>query len=267
MTLARRIAALETSLTPTQLVLRWLDEAHRYGTLEASAAALLDAPLDDMPLNRLCREAEESARGSVASRSREEVDRAVRKALREAVFRFFLVLRANVTTREALEKETYIQAAMSSFVAMLVAPDERGPDYDSLLGQVCTLQLSRVADLESRAEARMRAARRYLDGRELLFPDLAAAWDEQLTQTRECTAMAVRLAELDGVSLTVAGRDDVELRVEGSLADLVEPAKVMALDKLGEGEPALRLARAWLRPKLGQVAANAPFALPVDAPL
>lgn len=265
MTLTRRIAALETSLTPTQLVLRWLDEAHQYGTFEASAAALLDVPLDEMPLNRLCREAQESARRSVAS-SRDEVNRAVRKALRETVFRFFLVLRANVTTHEVLEKETYIQAAMSSFVAMLVAPDERSPDYDALLGQACSVLLSRVAELESRAEARLRAARRYLDGRELLFPDLAAAWDEQLRQSRECTAMALRLAELDGVGFDAADDADEDSRVDASLADLVEPAKVLALDKLGESGPALRLARAWLRPKLGQVAANAPFALPVDAP-
>jgi hypothetical protein len=31
MTLARRVDAVETSLTPTQLVLRWLDEAHAFG--------------------------------------------------------------------------------------------------------------------------------------------------------------------------------------------------------------------------------------------
>jgi hypothetical protein len=30
MTLVRRLAALDASLTPTQLVLRWLDEAHAF---------------------------------------------------------------------------------------------------------------------------------------------------------------------------------------------------------------------------------------------
>ena len=34
------------------------------------------------------------------------------------------------------------------------------------------------------------------------------------------------------------------------VADLVEPAKATALEKLGEGEQAQRIAIGWLRPKL-----------------
>lgn len=52
MTIARRLAVVETSLTPTQLVLRWLDEAHQFGSFEAHAASILDTPLEDLPLNR-----------------------------------------------------------------------------------------------------------------------------------------------------------------------------------------------------------------------
>jgi hypothetical protein len=33
------------------------------------------------------------------------------------------------------------------------------------------------------------------------------------------------------------------------VADLVEPAKTTALEKLGEGEQAQRIAMGWLRPK------------------
>jgi hypothetical protein len=35
------------------------------------------------------------------------------------------------------------------------------------------------------------------------------------------------------------------------VADLVEPAKTTALEKLGEGRQALGIAAGWLRPKLG----------------
>jgi hypothetical protein len=34
------------------------------------------------------------------------------------------------------------------------------------------------------------------------------------------------------------------------VADLVEPAKTTALEKLGEGAQAQRIAMGWLRPKL-----------------
>jgi hypothetical protein len=41
------------------------------------------------------------------------------------------------------------------------------------------------------------------------------------------------------------------------VADLVEPAKTTALEKLGEGEQAQRIAMGWLRPKL-QVSPTSP---------
>ena len=41
MTLERRVAKLEESLSPTQLVLRWLAEAHSFGDIESYVASLL----------------------------------------------------------------------------------------------------------------------------------------------------------------------------------------------------------------------------------
>lgn len=55
--------------------------------------------------------------------------------------------------------------------------------------------------------------------------------------------MALQIAELNGVAVTQP-EDDHELRIEESLADIVEPAKAMALEKLGEGAQGLRIARA-----------------------
>jgi hypothetical protein len=57
MTLERRVTKLETSLSPTQLVLRWLAEAHAYGDIQAYVASLLDNDLPMAPLDRLAREA------------------------------------------------------------------------------------------------------------------------------------------------------------------------------------------------------------------
>ena len=69
--------------------------------------------------------------------------------------------------------------------------------------------------------------------------------------------MAVRLAELDGVPPAVPGDPEALSRRPTELvADLVEPAKSAALDKLGEGQRALGIANAWLRTKLAPRAAD-----------
>jgi len=63
--------------------------------------------------------------------------------------------------------------------------------------------------------------------------------------------MAAESAELDGVKPGEhADPDALKLRANQLVADLVEPAKSTALEKLGEGRPAFDIANAWLRTKL-----------------
>jgi hypothetical protein len=69
MTLARRVAAIETSLSPTQLALRWLADAHAYGDIESYVASLLAADPPVAPLDRLAREAVHGARTAMRGNS------------------------------------------------------------------------------------------------------------------------------------------------------------------------------------------------------
>lgn len=64
------------------------------------------------------------------------------------------------------------------------------------------------------------------------------------------TAMAVALAELDGVDAPPADEDAMAEQTADLVADLVEPAKATALEKLGEGERGLQIANNWLRSKV-----------------
>jgi hypothetical protein len=75
-------------------------------------------------------------------------------------------------------------------------------------------------------------------------------------KVRFFAASAVRSAELDGVEPAPAD-DQAASRARAAelVADLVEPAKAEALDKLGEGRQALDIAEAWMRSKLGPAAA------------
>ena len=198
MTLKRRLDSLETSLSPTQLVLRWLAEAHAYGDLVPYLNSLLAQDPPVAPLDRLAREAVQGARTAMRGKRPELVDAAVRSALRETVFRFELVMRINVTAHELLEREALIDAALSANLALAFKDDERPADPKRLehLGRLRDLIVIRVSELGATAQARTIAAERYLQGQSALFPNLAGAWEEQLKSTTLIADMAVRMAKM-----------------------------------------------------------------------
>jgi hypothetical protein len=255
MTQKRRVAANEASLSPTQLVLRWLAEAHAYGSLEAYVGSTLDAPAEQQPIDRLCREAQDGARARLRGKPAEQVRLAVNSALRETVFRYELVLRIYVTAHELLDREALIDAALSAHVALLTSADEKtrlaDATYSERFATCRDLLAFRVSELRAAQEARALVERRHLDGHAALFPDVAAAWDEQVRSTEGIADMAARLAEFDGVPAAVPPDPEALSRRTAELvADLVEPAKSTALEKLGEGERALGIAAGWVQAKL-----------------
>jgi hypothetical protein len=265
MMLSRRVAKLEETLSPTQLVLRWLAEAHAFGDLESYVNSLLAQEPPVAPLDRLAREAVQTARVATRGKRPELVDASVRSALRETVFRFELVMRINVTTHELLDREELIAALFASQLAMLLgeAPGKHVADdsHRSRLELCRRLTLLRVDELLATKEARSSVEARYLDGHTALFPDVAAAFDAQLRTSQEIAAAAVRAAELDGVEPTQPDDPDaVKVRAGELVADLVEPAKAEALDKLGEGHRALDVAAGWVRAKVNGAAVPAPDA-------
>ena len=264
MTLARRLTTLEASLSPTQLVLRWLDEAHAFGDLESYVRSQLAEPSAEGPLDRLAREAASGARASLRGKRPEIVDAAIRSALRETVFRFDLVMRILVTTHDLLEREGLIEAALSAHVALLTtesgAARRRDATYRERFATLRGLLLFRVAELRAAQGARAIVEARYLAGHTALFPDALAAWDAQFRSTAIIADLASRLTELDGVPpAETPDPDAAAARVTELVADLVEPAKTTALEKLGEGEQAQRIAMGWLRPKLGVGASIPPL--------
>jgi hypothetical protein len=255
MTLKRRLDAVEISLSPTQLVLRWLTEAHAFGDIEPYVASLLATDPPVAPLDRLAREAVRGTRAAIRGKRPEIVDAAVRSALRETVFRFELVMRINVTTKELLDREELISALFASQLAMLLveAPDKEvaGDSHVSRLELCRRVTLLRVNELLASREARLSVETHYLDGHAALFPDIAAAFEAQLRSSQEIAAAAWRTAELDGVGAPPPEDPDAfKVRAGQLVADLVEPAKSEALEKCGEARQALDIAAGWVRTKL-----------------
>ena len=255
MSLARRLDALDASLTPTGLVLRWLAEAHAFGDIEPYVASILDLPGDEQPIDRLCREAYEGVWARLRGKPAEQVRAAVNSALRETVFRYELVLRIYVMAHELLDREALIDAALSAHIALLTtegqAERKRDPTYTERFTTYRDLLAFRVNELRAAREARAIVESRYLDGHAALFPDVAAAWDEQLKSTESIADAAVRLADFDGVPAALPQDPEaLSRRTSELVADLVEPAKADALETIGEGRQALGIANAWVRTKL-----------------
>jgi hypothetical protein len=191
----------------------------------------------------------------------EVVNAAVRSALRETVFRFELVMRTNVTVHDLLDHEVLLEALFASQLALLLHDrrKERLADESHLhrLAQCRDLTALRVQELLASREAIRRTEARYLEGQGALFPNVAGALDDQLRRSQRLAEMAADCADLDGVEPAQPDDPDrLEVRTSQVVADLVEPAKSAALEKLGEGRPAFDIANAWLRAKFG-IAAGA----------
>lgn len=254
MTTERRLATLEATLTPLQRSLAWLEEAHAFGSLDAYVDSLLDQPPDAFPINRLARGAAEAARKDAGRAAANIVDSAVRTALRATVFRFELVMRINVVAHEMIDREVLVYAALAGQLAMLVSDDRaerlKDPVYLRRIAQCRDVTMQRVDELLAEEEARSTAENRYLGGHPALFPDGLDMWAEQLRLSQEQAVMTDRIAELDGVPPAMPpDRDKVAGRVAARVADLIEPARSTALEKLDEGQQAHRIATDWLRSK------------------
>ena len=272
MTLSRRVAKIEEALTPTQLVLRWLVEAHAFGDVEPYVSSLLANDPPVAPLDRLAREAVQGARTSMRGKRLEVVDAAVRSALRETVFRYELVLRINVTAHELIDREAILDAALSAQVALLVSEDAESrradPTYAERFATRRDLLAFRLGELRAAGEARSIVEKRYLYGHAALFPAVAAAWDEQVRNTEVIADAAVRLAAFAGVPAAMAPDPETfTARTTELVADLVEPAKADALDKLDEGQRALGIATGWLRAKMASAGPVPGTRSPIDSRL
>ena len=184
----RRLAAVEAALTPTELVVRWLDGAHAFGSLDGYVRSQLDESPADTPINRLARAAVAGATAASRGRGAEAARAAVRAALAGTVFRFELAMRVVVTSQALLEHEVLIDAALAAHVSMLASLDgaarRRDPAYRERLALCRDTLLSRADGLEAAQRAREAVGARHLAGRPALLPDALAAWEGQVQRSR-----------------------------------------------------------------------------------
>jgi hypothetical protein len=256
-TAERRLARVETSLSPTELVLRWLDEAHGHDSFVAYSRAIYALGPGALPLDRLVREASEAAEAGSRHGPHEKRGETIRAAIRQTVFLFQLVLQTIVLAEAALDREALMCTALSAHLGLVMVDDgeaghlifrSRAEGLIALRGGV----VARASELRALETARARVEARHLGGHPAPFPATARSWTGQRERTETLAVITVRLAEFEGLPPLQADDPEVyEWRVTELVADHVEPARVKALDELGEGRRAVSIAMAWLEPKLG----------------
>ena len=272
MSAERRLAKLEGTLTPKAATLLWLTEAHGFSTLRTYVAWLIDQPASAAPLVRVPEAAEGGVRAALRGEKHDAVERAVREAVRQAVFLVELVIRLNTAAEAAIRILGLRYAALfwqlraiSAEAQLETAGPSRGMSrertarWSAWRWAVANL----IENLYLAEETRAHLERRYLERTSTLFPDLAADWQalreqaERLAGLRDVvgpTSMKVDGAHrrrgrspgrptIDLRPLRAAARD----RAPEEAASLVDAGRAAALDALGDTDGAAAIVERRLR--------------------
>lgn len=201
MTAQRRLARIEGSLSPRQAVVIWLTEARAFPSLAAYASSTLDDRPGSMPLERIIERVERATRTAHRGERPTAIEAAVARSLEDAVFLYELVLGLHAARfallgglRPRLEA---VRLGLEGFVAE-AAPGEPGLDQTgpaaAARGRRWRAWRELVDDLsaavEADDEARLMLERRYFDGHETCFAEVATNWHTLTAEVRELGAVA-----------------------------------------------------------------------------
>lgn len=263
MTAQRRLARVEGALSPKGATLLWLTDAHQFPTLPAYVAWLIEQPKEAAPLWRVPQQAETAVRAAMRGEPGEAVHQAMRQAVRDAVFFVELVIRLNLAAEEATRFEGLRYAALFWEMRALTAEAElerstEGSGGRRPIARRAAAWRTAVTDwltsLSATHEARLILERQYLDGRGVLFPDLARDWDSLREAAVRLAALADALPALRdgrsrrrGLQNLSPRHTAIGGRAAAQAAWLADTAREAALDLLGDAEGAVAIAERRLR--------------------
>jgi hypothetical protein len=256
MTVTRRVAAVEGSLDPLAIVLKVIAEAQEHPGLEAYARAIAEVAVEAAPLSRIGAEVEAGVRSSLKGRPRDEVDRAVRRAVGDAVFRYILFLRLNTSALEIADHEGLRAAAVFYWMGCLLS-EPREADLEPAEWQEHRRQQAEcwqtwrsvVASLLVKVmveeEAREALEARYLGGRPAWLAKTEEAWDRFAGQVDRLWSIAGAASEA-GDPEDDPEADPLTGRVADRARHLADDARISAFERLGEMPRAVAIVEARL---------------------
>lgn len=261
MSLTRRLQMIETSLTPKQAVLLWLEEAQQLGIVDY-AEKQFNSPMHEAPRRRLTEMVGKAARESLCKQGmkREFIDRVEREARMEIDFLIVLV--------KNLQHEMNLECTLNApYIALLYEKFERllehftelnrfEPESWELWRRVVTVRLIAMWRLKEVSTA---ISERYFDGRPLLFPEEGSRFDQHIDALDTLAKYHNRLEEelpaftaIDSVALASSVREQVHRAV----AERAARAKFTTLEDFGESEAAWKLIEPYALAALNQLRAT-----------
>jgi hypothetical protein len=265
---ARRVAAVETSLGPTELVLHILAEAQTFNSLEDYTRSIIDQPAEAAPLNRIAAGTEATIRASMKGASRDAVDAAVRRAIGDGFFTFLLVLHLNGAALEVARTEGLRASAAFYWMGCLLGgpretdlspkdwaehKKEQARAWHSWRAVVAGL----LATVMVEDDAREQLEARYLGGQPSMLNDAERAWSSFAEMADRLWSIAEKLVPLTRAEerrLSKDGGRILDQRVQERARKLADDARISTFDRLGENSRALAILERRLDRKGGDAA-------------
>ena len=177
----RRLARLEESRSPRQVVLAWLSEAHTWPSLSAYLRTLLAEPERPLPLERILADVERAHRADGRRMRGRDIERAPDGAIEAAVLTYELILELDAAASSSIAAvRSQLPALETGLAALELATAQRLVTGDRRLAATRSRQRAMLeevaAGLEADEDARTRLEGRHLDGHRALFADTARDW-------------------------------------------------------------------------------------------
>ena len=176
----RRLAKIEISLSPTQAVLLWLEEAHQHGSLQGYARWLKEQPEAAYPLVHLPRQVRNAVRDAARGQRRQDIDALILRAERDVTFLFKLFMEAHARVLDARKADALGTVWLLERLRRFSTATRQQLREEASTWRELALPLA--AESFALTEMVETVERRYFGGHAVLFPDEA----DHLAQSNQC---------------------------------------------------------------------------------
>lgn len=261
MTAKRRVAAIEGSLDPLNIVLHVIAEAQEYASIDAYARGIADVPVESAPMSLIAAGIEACIRAAMKGKPREEVSAVVRRAVGDAIFRYVLFIRLNTSALELAEREGLRASACFYWMGCLLGgpreadlelaewkehQKEQAACWRSWHGVVASMLVLSLVEEDVREQLEAR----YLGGRPALLAETQKDWDrfaDQVDRLWSISANIVPPGQDETARVETVDSGSYDQRVAHRVRHLADDARISTFDRLGENLRAVAIIERRLR--------------------
>ena len=265
----RRLDTIEESLSPKQTMLLWMEQAHQYPSMYDYVMSLEGCPETAFPMYMLPSQVEKAVQSTMKGEPRHEVSGAIRSAVKDTIFLFHLHQQVNTKLMSEHDTNVYRFRWLSSELQKLLyenlVSDVLSRDGKHRLARSKAKRSDDLALWKSSCEEFLRGlysmrdaiafvSRKYFDGHEMLFSEVADGFNVTVKYLEELAEMyndeVMSMGRPNRRNGRLIGSASLQAKCAKSsvahFAYLVDMAKAEALDFMGDNRAAVELAERHL---------------------